>query len=281
MPRADRIHLHMSFQLPGGLSPAAERSLWRRGILTWQDFRWHGHRFLSAARSQRLLDAITAAEALLQADHWADYLKCQHPVWLLRLLPVLLPYAHFLDIETTGLSPRDPPVTATIYHQNNFSFFVANINLHCLAQTLATVPLLVTFHGRRFDLPRIRRHCRFKKKIPHLDLAPITRKLGAGSRLKGSLKQLGWQWPETLPQAGAEAPLLWHRYQAGDLQALVTLLTYNAYDAATLEWLWVKLYNLSLRDWPLFRPWPALKIPDPSLAVQHWIESSLATGNHN
>ncbi len=281
MPAGDRTFVHMSFQLPHGVSPAAERALWRHGILTWQDFRWRGRNLFSPQRTGRLLQAILAAEELLASQNWRDYLRCQHPIWLLRLMPVFRPHAYFLDVETTGVRSTDPPVTVAVCRQSQVSFFVAGVNFPELTNVLKQVPLLVTFYGRRFDLPRLRRFGILNTKIPQLDLAPIARKLGFGPGLKGSLRQLGWTWPPGLPQAGAEAPALWHRYQAGSLQALRTLLLYNAYDTVTLDWLWTNLYNVSLRDWPLFRPLALPKIPDVAPAVDQWIKEHLPAMDPN
>lgn len=266
----------MTFQMPGGLSPAGEKALWQRGILTWTDFRLHGLKFFSPPRTRRLLRAIAAAESLVASGRWTKYLKWTHPVWLLRLYPIVAPDAVFLDIETTGLQPHHPPITAATLHDQNLQLFVHKLNLHTLPSFLKRARLVVTYHGRKFDLPRLRRHLKLPITFHHIDLAPIARALGLGPGLKAALRQLGWTWPPQLPQAGAEIPTLWNQFCAGSPQALQTILLYNAYDTAVLKWLWVAMYNSSLRYWPLFRPIPLPRLPNLEDLVQKWCQSWLS-----
>lgn len=275
MPSRHRYLLHMSFQIPGGLSPAAEKALWQRGILTWDDFRFRGQNLLSARRTRHLLQAISAAEKLLESGLWTGYLTSKHPIWLLRLLPLLAPYTVFLDIETTGLRPQDPPVTVAVFHHQQLSLFVDQINLDQLPHFLKQTELVVTYYGQKFDIPRLRRHLKIRPSFHHVDLAPIARAMGLGPGLKAALRQMGWRWPAELPQAGAEIPALWEQFRQGSQDAVQQILLYNAYDAATLPWLWTAMYNLSLKDWPLFRPLPLPKIPDLAAAVQKWCQTYL------
>lgn len=265
----------MSFQLPGGLSAAAEATLWQRGILTWDDFRFRGLHLLSPHRTDRLLHAISAAEKLLDCGLWTSYLAWKHPVWLLRLFPILAPHTLFLDIETTGLRPQDPPITVATFRDQQLSLFVRDVNLDQLPGFLQQAGLVVTYYGGKFDLPRLRRHLKIRPRFHHVDLAPIARAMGLASGLKAALQQMGWAWPSELPQAGAQVPPLWEQFRHGSQEALQTILLYNAYDVATLPWLWTAMYNLSLKRWPLFRPLPLPKMPDLAAQVQKWCQTYL------
>jgi hypothetical protein len=261
----------MSFQLPGGVSAAAEKALWRRGILTWADFIHRGFNVFSPQRSQRLLLAIRNAEHLLKTGHLNQWLKCRHPTWLLRLCPLLLPQAHFLDIETTGLRQEDLLVSVALVHQQSLRLFVRGTNLNELPSAWPSEGLLVTFYGKRFDLPRLRHHLGIGWCGAHLDLAPVLRKLGYGPGLKNVLAQLQCPRPPELPTSGKEIPSLWRQAEKGDRQALKRLLSYNVYDAAGLQWAWIAAYNRSLSACPLFRPLPPPKMEDFTKQLQEFL----------
>jgi uncharacterized protein YprB with RNaseH-like and TPR domain len=263
--------LHMSFQLPGGVSRQAEKVLWQRGILTWNDFRLRGRKIFSPRRTERLLEAIRTAEGLVATCSLRKLIRSAPPIWVLRLGPLLLPRAAFLDIETAGLAREDPPVTAVVFYRNCLSFFVQSINLDLLPKHLRPLKLLVTFHGRRFDLPRLRYHLGLRYRGQHIDLAKLVRACGLKGSLKTILRQLGFPWPEGIPTRGEDAPKLWNSYCQGDLGALRCLLSYNAYDVVALPWLWVALYNRSLQNWPLFRPLSPPQMPEIVAAVEEWM----------
>jgi uncharacterized protein YprB with RNaseH-like and TPR domain len=265
-----RETIHMTFQLPGGVSSKGEKALWRRGILTWNDFFSHGGNLLSPSRVQSLSDAIASVAHLLEIGDLHQLVQ-HFPMCALRLCPVLLSEACFFDIETTGLDPEDPPVTASVYAKGALYLFVAGRNLDQLPQLLKVQKFLVSFYGRRFDVPRLTRHLGLRVTCPHLDLGPIVRRLGFGPGLKRALQQLGMQWPPGLPDAGGDAPPLWYEYCKGRLHALRTLLTYNAYDTVSLAWLWTAVYNASLKDWPLFRPIPPPQFPRICETVERFL----------
>jgi len=262
----------MTFQIPGGVSAQAERRLWQSGILCWDDLRHHCPRVLSKARRDRLLSAIDQLESAITWESPASLLAVDHPVWRLRLYPLLAQQAVYLDIETTGLALCDPPTTAAIYYRKKLQLFVANVNLHELPSSIPTQGVLVTFNGRRFDLPRLKYHLHWCFELPHLDLGPIMRACGFAGGLKTCLKRLGIPRPPHLPQQGADAPLLWQEYLRGDARALTQLLAYNALDAILLESLWAVAYNRSLERWPLFRPARVPTTPDINKTIEEMVE---------
>lgn len=262
----------MTFQLPGGVSPQAEERLWKAGILTWDDYRRNPGRIFSAPRHQKLLHAIEQAETILAAGRLESLLQVASTAWLIRLYPLLQDRAVYLDIETTGLRADDPPTTAALCDRAALRLFVAGCNLQMLPQQIPPRAILVTYYGRSFDLPRLRRHLHTPLRYPHLDLGPLLKQLGYGPGLKSCLRQLRIARPEYLPQHGQQAAALWHRYRHGDTQALETLLHYNALDAALLEPLWAAAYNKSLAAWPLFRPVPIPILQDVQDTVRRFVD---------
>lgn len=263
--------VHMTFQLPGGVSASAERMLWRRGILTWQDFISAPTKPFSPRRSRSLLQAIGIAQSRSDPPKILSLLALDSPAWRLRLYPFLAPQAAFLDIETTGLGPAHHPTTAAVWYRGCLRLFVEGVNMADLPRSIPKNCVLVTYYGRRFDLPRLRRHLGMQFPQPHLDLGPLLRRLGYGPGLKNALSQLRVPRPRDLPQGGREAVGLWELYQKGDLEALRQLLVYNAYDAALLHPLWVKACNRSLQAWPLFRPFQPSEPPAITALVDDFL----------
>jgi hypothetical protein len=95
---------------------------------------------------------------------------------------------------------------------------------------------LVTFNGTTFDLPVIRKKLDvdLKRSFSHSDLMYVCRR----QNLRGGLKRIEAQLGigrETAGITGWDAPRLWSRYeQAGDADALTTLLHYNKEDVVNL-----------------------------------------------
>ncbi len=262
----------MTFQLPGALSAQAERKLWRAGILTWEDYRQSGDTYFSPRRHMAILAAIEKVEQLLRSDPSPkQLLTVASPAWLSRLFPILAEHALYLDIETTGLRSYDTITAVTFYYQSQLTFFVSGLNLSELPRAMPGSAVLVSFHGRRFDLPRLRRHFRLPFALPHLDLGALARKLGLPGSLLECLDHLGIPWPRDLPCRGCEAPELWARHQAGQKEALRTLLRYNAWHAVVLERLWATMWSNSVTAFPIGLACQLPPLPDVEGAVRRFL----------
>lgn len=251
-----------SFTLLGGLGRDAERRLWRQGILSWADYRRSGEGIFSETRHRRVLADIERAEAALANDD-VDFFLSQLPAFArMRVWPLVANRAVYLDIETTGLAPADPPTTAVIYDGCQPRVFLAGRNLHTMPRFVPDSSVLVTYNGRRFDLPRLRCHAAIRFRQPHLDLAPVLRAAGYGPGLKTCERQLGVSRTRCTGLDGAHAVGLWHRFQTGDISALGELVAYNVEDAISLERVLVAAYNRSMLQYPNFRPVPPPRQPE-------------------
>jgi hypothetical protein len=122
--------------------------------------------------------------------------------------------------------------------------------------------VLVTYNGRRFDLPRLRHRLGCKFPYPHFDLAPALRAAGYGPGLKACERQLGVTRRLCSELDGAIAVTLWQRFTRGDSSALETLLTYNAEDVLALERVLVAACNASMKGCPCFQPISLPQQPD-------------------
>ncbi|MBX3468776.1 MAG: ribonuclease H-like domain-containing protein [Planctomycetes bacterium] len=160
----------------------------------------------------------------------------RHEHW--RLFPELRRAARYLDIETTGLDPRDPITVVGVSDGRTTCVLVRGLGLstRALAGVLADARLLVTFNGTGFDLPRLQASFPgLPWDLPHFDLAVEGRQVGLGGGLKAVERTLGHVRPRELQGLGGlEAARLWRAYQGGDAAALRRLVRYCRADVEAL-----------------------------------------------
>lgn len=248
--------IRLSLCLFGGLSPDAERMLWQRGIFSWNDYRREGKRCFGSDRHARILAEIDEAEAAFARNDLRFFLKRLPRMAQTRVWPMIHDRVAYLDIETTGLAVDDAITTVAIYDGHSVRTFIQGQNLAKVAVAIPEDSVLVTYNGRRFDLPFLRRElsCRFPQ--PHVDLCPVMRAAGFGPGLKECERQLHVTRRIASGVTGADAVTLWQAYRAGDAAALQRLVAYNTEDALSLERLLVAGCNNSMRHCPVYHPIP-------------------------
>jgi uncharacterized protein YprB with RNaseH-like and TPR domain len=155
----------------------------------------------------------------------------------------------YLDIETTGLSPRHCQITVVGVHlcrgnNNRFVQLVGeDISAESLLEVLQGVGIIYTYNGSRFDLPFI--HSRLGVDLTeifeHCDLMYDCWRNNLRGGFKAVERQLGI--PRQLREVnGREAVRLWWRYVNDyDRRALAVLLEYNREDVINLKALREKL----------------------------------------
>ena len=84
----------------------------------------------------------------------------------------------FFDVETTGLSHSDYITTAVLYSDKKCFYFVKSVNLHLLPQFLIQFDIVVTYYGRRFDVPVYEKEFETFPIKCHIDLERIYGKMG-------------------------------------------------------------------------------------------------------
>ncbi|MFC1991838.1 ribonuclease H-like domain-containing protein [Chloroflexota bacterium] len=155
----------------------------------------------------------------------------------------------YLDIETTGLSPRDCEITVVGIHVCNgddtkFIHIVGdNISSESILEALCGVEVIYSYNGSRFDLPFIhnRLGINLAETFGHRDLMYDCWNCNLYGGLKAVERQLGIE--RKLKEVdGFEAVKLWWRYVNNyDEDALHTLLEYNKEDVLNLKTLKKKL----------------------------------------
>jgi hypothetical protein len=166
---------------------------------------------------------------------------------------VELPFDAYLDIETTGLCSFYDEITVIgIYLANDSGNRLVqlvgdDVTRTNLLRTLRCVDTVYTYNGSRFDFPFIhfRLGVNLAEHFHHHDLMHDCWRNNLYGGFKAVERQLGI--PRRLQGiTGAEAAMLWWRYQAHhDEKALHLLLEYNKEDVVNLVALKGKLGRLS------------------------------------
>jgi len=241
--------LTSSFILLDGIGTQRERSLWRSGVVTWDDFLAERRlRGISGERKVQMdMQLETAAERLRVRDSafFATAIS-RREQW--RCLREFGRSVAFLDIETTGLSVRSPITVIGIFDGSRMHALVrgTDLNARNIKAMLGSVEMIVTFNGAAFDLPMI--ESQFPGAIPavpHVDLRYPLRRLGLTGGLKRIENELGVQRDRRLEyMTGEEAVYLWRLWEReGRRNALDLLLEYNEADCRNLKTLAEHVYG--------------------------------------
>lgn len=228
------MRIENSFIPVRGVGEKTERRLWANGVTHWDAFDGDVVGPTLTARIETFIE--TARDRLDRGayDFFADHLppNCQ---W--RLFENVGTDACYLDIETTGLNrDRDAVTTVSLYQNGTTETLVRGHDLTAerLEARLTDVPLLVTFNGRRFDVPFLESSFDLDLCGPHLDLYSACRAVGLDGGLSAVERQLGIE-RDCRDISGRDAVRLWHEYERGDERALETLVQYNRADTVNLE----------------------------------------------
>lgn len=226
---------HTFIHIPG-IGPKTEQLLWKRGILTWEDFLDHKKPILSSNR-----DAFVRRELEISQENYHDipfFVDRLPPADLWRIYDTFKEQAVFLDIETSGgYQGLDEITLIGLYDERKVQTFVNGHNLDDFELAIASYPLVITFNGSCFDLPYLKAWFRHISLPPaHIDLRFVLKKLGLRGGLKAIEKQVGLSRdPMVEGMNGFDAVLLWKAYQWGDESALERLVLYNTMDVIQLK----------------------------------------------
>ncbi len=245
---------HTFIHVPG-IGPATERRIWLSGSGTWEDFfRKRQLCHLPGSMQNRITGCLEESVAAVKgADYrYFEALLPAGEMW--RLYGELRSNTAFVDIETTGLYAGPGSITLIgLFNGWETRVFIQGINLEEFNEEIKKYRLIVTFNGKRFDVPFIREVLGdLPAGIVHLDLMYPLRRLGYRGGLKSIEAQLGIGREGILRQVdGFIAVLLWHEYKRGHKGALDTLIRYNLEDVVNLQFLADHVYNKSISGLPV------------------------------
>jgi len=223
-----------------GVGPRFVEKLQQSGILTWND----ALRMplpCGPARADALRGGLEESCERLERGDAVWFSNILPPAEQWRLFPHFRHTAAYVDIETTGLAWDCCITTVALYDGRRVRTYVQGENLEAFADDILDYSLLVTWNGRGFDAPILRRSLMIpldKGDMGHLDLLPVFRRLDLRGGLKKVEKTLGISRDAVDGVDGLMAVRLWHAYErTGDRRFLETLLAYNAADVLSLEYL--------------------------------------------
>lgn len=223
-----------------GVGPKTERKLWKQGIRNWNQFIKNNDEIpVSSRKEDKITEHIEKSfdcleqrnysyliNNLPQNQHWRTYqdLKKKDDVC-------------YLDIETTGLDQKRDKITVIgLYNGKESKIFVQGKNLDKFLQEFSKYSVVVSFNGKRFDLPFIEQKFGQSFNKFHVDLMYEMRKIGYSGGLKSIEKQLDVGRDDDLEDLdGRQAVRLWKKYKKGDKKALSLLVKYNRADIENLE----------------------------------------------
>lgn len=236
--------IRRSFIFLSGVGQTIETQLWRRGITDWDTYhevdtdelpeRIRRHRGMHSSHLEQAEDALSRGATA----PFADWLP-PNQAW--RLLEEAGDRTLYLDIETTGLTYKQGGRTTVVgghMPATGTTLLVKDQDLSAdrVQAMLDEARLVVTFNGKRFDIPFLEREFDVDAShLPHLDLMHALKKVGIRGGLKSIERQLGLARAEEVDGLGGyEAVLLWKEWQRGHQAALEKLLTYNREDVVNM-----------------------------------------------
>lgn len=228
------MRIEQSFIPVRGVGETTERRLWEAGITRWRAFDGSVVGSTTAERIEAFLDEATDRLAVGDADYFAREFPDSEG-W--RLYENFRDDACFFDIETTGLDhDRDRVTTVSVHRGRETTTLVRGDDLTAgaLREHLGDAPLLVTFNGKRFDVPFLETSFDLTLDRPHLDLMYPCRRLDLTGGLKRIEREVGID-RDRPDVSGRDAVRLWREYEAGDRAALDRLVSYNREDAENLR----------------------------------------------
>jgi len=222
-----------TFQHLRGIGAKKERNFWRSGILSWNDLMLKQKSQLSIFEDDKGDSDFLESLAALKNEDIDFFTKRLAQKEHYRIALSFPAKTLFLDIETTGLSKYYDVITLIGWSTgSHYGVWIMGDSDADLRAALSEAKAIITFNGSLFDLPFLRQE--FKCiQIPsaHIDLRFFGRRVGLSGGQKAIEKYIGIaREKKLLGLDGETAPLLWHKYRLGDLEALKLLVTYNHAD---------------------------------------------------
>lgn len=230
--------LRSTFQHIKGVSHQKELELWKKGILNWDSYidrKNDQFSFFNTLEVPNLIKPSLIAYAKGDADFFARNL---HPSEYYRIALEYPREVMFIDIETTGLSLYYDIITIVGWSiGNKFGVYINGHDSTRFKKDLEQAKVIVTFNGTLFDLKFIAKH--FKDFTPpkaHIDLRFFAKRCGLTGGQKAIEEILGFKRKDNIEgMLGEAAPILWHKYRRGDIEAMHRLIEYNHADVEGMK----------------------------------------------
>jgi uncharacterized protein YprB with RNaseH-like and TPR domain len=203
------VRVDHSFIPVDGIGPKTERSLWEQGVTHWDAF---DRSAVGSTQADRIESFIEIARDHLDRGNVRFFGESFPSDSHWRLYETFPEQACFLDIETTGLDQAHNDVTVVSLHRHEDTTTLVrgrDLSAERLRSELAQAGLLVTFNGKRFDVPFLESEFGLSIDHPHLDLMYPCRRLDLTGGLKAIEEMVGID--RARPDiSGRDAVRLWH-----------------------------------------------------------------------
>lgn len=233
-----------------GITPELECKLMRSGVTSVMQLGLRCGEMFPISRAERIRTSIARYvkfRDLGMTDGIVNAFPCGHRV---RVLSDRFERACFLDIETDERM-RITCISTQMDHQS--ATFLRGQNLDDFLDVWQQAELVVSFNGKRFDVPIILRTFGLTRTPAQIDLMDEARHYGLTGELKQIEKEIGFQRDGSAGMNGMDAVALWHRFEhSGDEDALEVLKRYNREDVESLVVLYKWLLHMSLENRLIF-----------------------------
>lgn len=228
------MRIENSFLPVRGVGEKTERRLWREGVTHWDDFE---ESLVGDVQGQRIRAFIDRGRDRLAANDAAFFDDAFPSASRWRLYENFQDSTCFFDIETTGLNASHSEVTTVSFHRGDETTTLVrgeDLTRAAVAATIDDAGLLVSFNGKRFDVPFLEACFDLDIDRPHLDLMYPCRRLDLTGGLKAIERRVGID-RDRADLSGRDAVRLWHAHERGDSDALDRLVSYNRADTENLR----------------------------------------------
>lgn len=240
-----------------GFGSMKELDLWNSGILTWDELTKRMSTQLDLfeiGQKNKFLESSIKAFEKGDADFFARGLPTTE---FYRIALTFPEDVMFLDIETTGLSKYYDQITLIGWSfLGDFNVYYKGLDTENLISAFEKAKCIVTYNGSLFDVPFIKSEFP-DLKIPacHIDLRFFAKRFGYSGGLKKIEKQIGFERSNSIVELSGEfAPVLWHKYKEGSIQALKSLIDYNRFDIDSMKLLLDVCVDKALDNLQSIRP---------------------------
>lgn len=260
--------LRHTFQHIEGYGKIKETELWKSGIFNWSEYvkrKSHQLEIFESYSSSKLLEESILAFEKRDANFFAKTLRATE---FYRIALSFPEDVMFMDIETTGLSRYYDHITLIGWSfLNEFNVYYPGLDTTDLYAAFKKAKCIVTFNGSLFDLPFIKSEFpNLEIPICHIDLRFFAKRFGYSGGQKIIEKAIGFERSLGAEKITGEiAPVLWHKYKEGDINALKKLITYNLFDVDGMK----RLLDICI-DQALTKLQPFINLSNPFKFSEHY-----------
>ena len=232
--------LKSTFQHLKGVGKKTERTLWGKGLTTWDAYDAFFTKQLPLFNGTPINTTLGESMEAYEKGDMSFFANTLPTAEYYRVALEFPQDVLFLDIETTGLSHYYDIITIVGWSLGKeYGVYINGHDDNPLRSALAKAKAIVTFNGIMFDVKFIKKHFENLTIPPvHLDLRFFAKRVGLSGGQKAIEREIGFERESDIEgMLGEAAPILWHQYRRGDQDAMRRLIEYNHADIEGMKWI--------------------------------------------